>query len=144
MIKKCTCCGETKPLAEYQKRAMSKDGVTASCKSCLSKRDANRFKNDPRVKDRHRVYQSTEAGKESANRSRKKWLGENPEKRAAHVILGNRIRDGKITKPESCEKCGASGRIEGHHHDYSKPLDVTWLCRMCHVAQHHQPHGATS
>ena len=38
-----------------------------------------------------------------------------------------------VAKP--CEKCG-SADSQKHHPDYSKPLDVIWLCRPCHVAVH--------
>lgn len=41
---------------------------------------------------------------------------------------------GKITK-KPCEKCGDLNS-QKHHEDYSKPLDVTWLCRKCHLAHH--------
>ena len=42
-------------------------------------------------------------------------------------------------KPECCESCGAatnSRLLHGHHADYSKPLEVEWLCRKCHLAEH--------
>ncbi len=136
MEKQCSACGELKPKTEFQKRAMSHDGVTASCKSCLKARDAKRFQDDPKVRGRHRRYQATPAGKESVNKSRKKWLGENPEKRAAHVILGNRVSSGHVIKPDACEGCEATTRLDGHHEDYSKPLDVQWLCRTCHTRKH--------
>jgi len=44
------------------------------------------------------------------------------------------IRIGKLI-PQPCEKCGAA-KVEMHHEDYSKPLDVKWLCRTCHVDLH--------
>jgi hypothetical protein len=41
---------------------------------------------------------------------------------------------GKLT-PEPCESCG-SEEAEKHHEDYSQPLEVRWLCRPCHLAEH--------
>lgn len=54
----------------------------------------------------------------------------------ANNRLGHAIRHGKVVRPDACERCGAKGNVEGHHHDYSKPLDVEWLCRPCHAAHH--------
>ena len=69
-------------------------------------------------------------------KAKAKWRDQNPEKRAAHVILGNRIRDGHIIKPDRCQECGATGKIHGHHEDYAKPLEVEWLCPQCHTNRH--------
>lgn len=38
-------------------------------------------------------------------------------------------------KPKPCRDCGDSN-THMHHHDYSKPLDVIWLCRKCHAREH--------
>lgn len=141
----CKVCLVTSDLAEFY------NGVATLCKECHKKRvrqnrlekadyykeyDASRFKNDPRVRDRHKRYRKTDAGKESLKKARQKWVEENQEKRAAHVLLGNAVRDNRVTKPSKCESCGSGGRIEGHHEDYAKPLEVTWLCRQCHVDLH--------
>jgi hypothetical protein len=58
----------------------------------------------------------------------------------ARTVFHAALRRGKIVRPEACERCGDKlgrsrlGRslIHGHHHDYSKPLDVEWLCARCH------------
>ena len=71
-------------------------------------------------------------------RAHAKWVSQNQEKRAAHILLGNAVKSGKISKPEVCNTCGRKGRLEGHHEDYSKPLDVVWLCRSCHVKLHNE------
>lgn len=44
---------------------------------------------------------------------------------------------GRIVKPVACEGCGTEGvKLNGHHHDCSKPLDVEWLCSACHGRAH--------
>ena len=51
--------------------------------------------------------------------------------------LRHEIEMGRITKPTTCSQChGTQPRIEGHHEDYSKPLEVKWLCSLCHASQH--------
>lgn len=39
-------------------------------------------------------------------------------------------------RPETCERCGASGALNGHHNDYAKIRDVEWLCHHCHMERH--------
>lgn len=39
------------------------------------------------------------------------------------------VRKGQIER-EPCEVCGAEA--EGHHDDYTKPLEVRWLCKEHH------------
>jgi len=42
------------------------------------------------------------------------------------------IKRGLLTRPLSCEACGAVRRITAAHADYARPLDVRWLCWPCH------------
>ena len=37
--------------------------------------------------------------------------------------------------PLTCEVCGEVN-VHGHHYDYTKPLDVKWLCPLHHVREH--------
>ena len=58
-----------------------------------------------------------------------------PERMRARALLAGAIRRGEIHRPAVCSRCGVSDpKINGHHHDYAKPLDVTWLCYSCHAA----------
>lgn len=46
------------------------------------------------------------------------------------------IRNGVLIKNNSCDRCSISNLIiEAHHHDYSKPLEIRWLCRTCHAIE---------
>lgn len=69
-----------------------------------------------------------------------RWSERNPEKRRAHHAVSNAVRDGKLIKGpcELADEGGCRGRIQAHHDDYSKPLDVRWLCTGHHAAHHHQ------
>jgi len=46
------------------------------------------------------------------------------------------IDRGDIIKPKLCELCGKERRLGSHHEDYSKPLQVVWLCSDCHGKRH--------
>jgi hypothetical protein len=59
-----------------------------------------------------------------------------PTQRKAVWTLNNAIKDRRIIRPETCSRCNKTARIEGHHPDYSKALEVVWLCRPCHVEEH--------
>ena len=45
-------------------------------------------------------------------------------------------KKGKIKKPLFCESCGQNRKLERHHPDYDKPLEVDWLCHRCHSYIH--------
>lgn len=62
---------------------------------------------------------------------KKAWIERNPEKRAAHIALNNAVRAGRVVKGP-CEVCDSTGRVHGHHDDYTKPLEVRWLCPAHH------------
>lgn len=53
--------------------------------------------------------------------------------------LRNAVHKGAVVKPTHCQDCGLSlpkAQIHGHHPDYTKPLDVIWVCMPCHGKRH--------
>lgn len=64
----------------------------------------------------------------------KKWLKKNPDKLKAQRRVQDAIRHGKI-KRGICRDCGSSN-TQGHHKDYSKYLEVIWLCPLHHAREH--------
>lgn len=94
---------------------------------------ARRDKDKQRARDRAR-HQRPERKAYVAEKARL-WRQRYPERAKAHFAVSNAIRDGKLQKGP-CEVCG-DGRVHGHHDDYTKPLEVRWLCPK-HHAQHHQ------
>lgn len=53
-----------------------------------------------------------------------------PEKNKARRKVRYAIKTGKLIK-QPCEFCGET-EVFAHHDDYSKPLEVRWVCRSCH------------
>ncbi len=64
----------------------------------------------------------------------RKMMQEHPEKIRAMWTVNNMLRSGTLLKPEKCRICGASGRVEAHHPDYSRPIFVKRVCSTCHKA----------
>ena len=64
-----------------------------------------------------------------------RWKRETPpEVHKAHDAVEEAIKRGRLARGP-CEVCGAA-RVDGHHDDYSRPLDVRWLCRGHHLEHH--------
>jgi len=58
-----------------------------------------------------------------------------PDKERARNLIHKATSRGKLKRPRQCEKCGKRCKPEAHHKNYSKPYQVTWLCRTCHLAE---------
>lgn len=72
-----------------------------------------------------------------------KWNSANPEKRRAHQIVESAVKSGALRR-QGCEVCGTIVCVQTHHDDYSKPLNVVWLCRAHHCARHRELRAAIS
>jgi hypothetical protein len=72
------------------------------------------------------------------------WRRTYPERRAAHHAVEKAVRTGKLIRPTICERCGKDCKPDGAHTDYSKPLDVLWLCRRCHMRMDKDPERRTT
>lgn len=148
MKKPCKQCGLDVRLADYYRRPTTSDGLMTVCKSChrsnvkahrAANADYYREFDKARANLPHRVeareqYAKTPEGMAASARAKKRYIERNPTKRAAHHTVNNAIRDGRLTR-QPCEVCGAK-RAQAHHDDYSKPLDVRWLCTTHHAEWH--------
>ena len=54
----------------------------------------------------------------------------------AHAAVARALRKGKLIRPSICERCRLECKPQAHHPDHSKWLEVIWLCRACHLAEH--------
>lgn len=64
------------------------------------------------------------------------WRARSAHKRKAHRVLARAVKNKHIIKPDACNRCCKPGQLNAHHSDYSKPLDVIWVCRSCHAWIH--------
>ena len=65
-----------------------------------------------------------------------RYRKEYPEKVKAHYLANYAAKKNRIGVYDKCAQCGQSKKIEKHHQDYSKPLEVIFLCKQCHCDVH--------
>ena len=117
--KVCRYCNSTDNLVIYSE---TKKGEQAwICTDCNTNKSREYRKN---------------GGNVSIRKATKKWNSKNKEKHNVHGILRYYEKKGSIIRPETCSKCNKKVKVDGHHYDYSKPLEVVWLCRKCHKEEH--------
>jgi len=141
-FKKCSSCGNMKPLSDFYRRGEkghSKDGHIGRCVECMrtySKawEKTNRKLTEAKIGAIKR-WQRNNTNKRMQAKGR--WRERNKEeyllKARVMQAVYRAIKDGTITKPDRCERCGRDRTIlQAHHEDYEKPLEVEWLCVSCH------------
>lgn len=145
MTKICGDCKVSKPVSEFYTRAKSdpKPNFPKSfCKVCDNLRNKKNKKSLLlRNPERVRAYNRFKK-KEFYQRHKEAIDLKTRKENATHCgyarkMLRNAVARGKIIRPLNCERCRRSDyKIQGHHEDYSKPLDVQWLCTLCHNYVH--------
>lgn len=149
---KCHRCQVDKPIHEFYNNA------TYYCKQCsylvlkewIKKNPEKNAANRKRYKQKHKEeikhYYHTwytknkkkllERRKENNKKIVMLWKKNNPEKIKAHALVTESIRKGIIFRSHTCEHCYTKTYTIAHHLDYTKPLEILWLCDSCHKRQH--------
>jgi len=154
--KRCFKCKEIKPLPEFYSHPSMADGHLNKCKECAIydarkhraaniERIRNYDRNRPNAAERNlsflkaskRRRASSEEYRRRANERARRWAKANAHKKRATVNVRRAILSGKM-KRQPCEVCGTELLVQAHHEDYSKPLDVRWLCVKHHAERHRE------
>lgn len=146
MTKVCRTCGTEKPVSQFSKQRAGMIG--AHCLECHNANiRAKRAANPEKYRDYFRAYkkrpEAIAARKEReadpkvkarAMLNKMNWAMRNPAKRLAQQAVTRATRAGRLIR-QPCEVCG-NDKAQAHHDDYSKPLDVRWLCTTHHAEWH--------
>lgn len=131
----CSTCKEWKLRDAYYPDTRRWNGLKNQCKKChlitaINTRDPEnnkRLRRESARRTRQINPQKYRIKEKLAARIRPK-----NERTKAREILNDAVRTGKIIKPSNCSQCGKLRKVTAHHDDYSKPLQVRWLCYECH------------
>ncbi len=128
--KPCVKCGSTE---RYKPRPGRKFGA---CKVCTKATGKKWYQaNSEKAKATSKTWKQNNVKKYADHI--KAHRKAHPEKRAARLMIRTAVRRGDLPHILTCAcvDCGVQA-AEYHHEDYSKPLEVEPLCKLCHVKRH--------
>jgi len=134
--KTCFKCNETKMLTEFYPHPRMADGHLNKCKTCTKKDVHNDYERTNGRAEYERKRAKQPERKAAALKYQQARRVRFPEKYKAVNAVSNALRDGRL-KRKPCEICGTTVRVQAHHDDYSRPLDVRWLCFTHHREDAH-------
>ena len=158
--KRCKKCGELKEFLFFPKQTSKLDGIGSCCRKCSAIAQKSwREKNKESRKEKQKIYHLNNKEKRNLRKRKlyklnhkpvknktnyktsektrisiKRYQENNKEKLLSRQTMANAIKSGKI-KRCPCSFCGKEN-AEGHHEYYFKPLQIIWLCRLCHKKYH--------
>lgn len=157
--KHCNFCSRLLPLSAFRKNKKESLGVDYKCRECWK---AHYLKNREQIqleslesyrrtfhkrrekareyyaKNRNKIIQQVkvyrESHKEEIEQKRRIRREAGNIKDFAREAVHWAVKSGRLKK-QSCEKCYCLV-AQAHHEDYTKPLEVVWLCKRCHEDRH--------
>lgn len=160
LSKKCNKCSEVKSIAYFYRQNKGLLGRTGECKECRRIRtktwtENNKDKKRASDKNRSKRIDRSEYNREWRSKNKqyfrdyykqnseirlaanKRFWENHPERYESLKIYQVARNSGKLKNPNQCQMCGTKEqKIQAHHFDYSKPLEVTWVCLECHKGIH--------
>jgi len=132
--KVCFKCKIGKALEEFYVHSMMADGHLNKCKECTKRDVREHRRTHPSVQEYDRWrFQHDPVRRADTRRRANARRKANPLQGRASCMVSRAVRDGRLARPSRCSRCGEKGRrIEAHHPDYTKPLEVIWVCSLCH------------
>jgi len=134
--KPCRKCGDVLPLDQFYPHKQMADGHLHMCKEC-SKREAKRHRDENpeqyKSYEQRRLHDTKR--KQNVLIGQQKRRAKFPTKYKARRAVKYHLDKGHIQRLP-CIKCG--NNAEAHHEDYTKPLDITWLCFTHHRERHEE------
>ncbi len=141
----CPSCQQLKTRSTFYRRSENPSKLHFPCKTCFRADVRRRYyanheanKERKRIQTRNRYWESS-AKRKAIIANVRRWLREHKGANSAQSKLRRWVKEGLITRPTCCSRCGIAGGVDGHHRDYvenSHPFDVVWLCRRCHKKEH--------
>lgn len=122
--KKCTLCEIIKPFEMFSPDNRKSTGRKSQCRDCDN------------IRSRKSYYEQRER-RLYRERDRNKQRERDPLyllKLRARGKIKHELKMGRMTK-QPCEVCGEL-KVQAHHTDYNKPLEVRWLCVLHHRRSH--------
>lgn len=158
----CTVCKVEKTYSCFYKSKKGKNGHAEQCKVCRLAKGREYYKKRPDIclakhkrwakrnpdkiiknqrayyeRNRERILQKIrESRQANGYANTKAYRKRNREKIECHNFVRLAVKFKHLIGPNQCEKCKNDCTPQAHHHDYTKPLEVVWLCRKCHAKEH--------
>lgn len=134
----CSRCKQWFPEAGFYYDKRTSNGLKSQCRTCHTEGNLRTRNRENTRRINRKYYRSARAQNPAKFQLRERLAsrrrGYTKEVRC-RTLLNNAVRDGRIQRPDCCSMCEEKGRVEGHHSDYNQPLQVLWLCPLCHARQ---------
>jgi hypothetical protein len=142
----CRTCKKEKPEEDFYPGRLKKRDYL--CKECCKDYQAKYKKDHPEIvktwtrnrmrrwRERHpeinrqRSQEQSIKHREKSNAYSREYSKNNLDKKNAQLKAAKAVKAGALV-PQPCEVCG-DPKAEKHHDDYTKPLEVRWLCSKHH------------
>jgi len=128
-IRACYRCHRFGPFSDFYQRQTGE--YLAYCKECDRAAFRARYRRHPEL-----LAKIKEHKRQRDRRAERLREYQSPKGRARYA-LRYAVQKGRVAKPTACERCGKQTprhELHGHHDDYTKALEVRWVCSPCHRA----------